>query len=204
MFDMQPQVSDDQFLSTFFCRALYDYRSQDNSSLSFYRGDIIEVLTQLESGWWDGLLGEERGWFPSNYVQPISDQEAEVELNRSEYSTRASQLQDSALDANQRLQPSGSEQEHDWLQDELDYAGSSNGLDDLAQSTMDGSGATSDFWVPRVTESGQVSFPIGVSCLIVLTCIIPWKDILPEHSDRREGQGDTDRPCRTDLRRRPS
>ena len=67
------QPSDDQYLTTFFCRALYDYRSQDASSLSFYKGDIIEVLTELESGWWDGLLNDERGWFPSNYVQRITD-----------------------------------------------------------------------------------------------------------------------------------
>ncbi|KAI5835257.1 SH3-domain-containing protein, partial [Schizophyllum commune Tattone D] len=51
-----------------FCKALYDYEAQDPSALSFKRGDIIEVLTQQPSGWWDGLLGDERGWFPSNYV----------------------------------------------------------------------------------------------------------------------------------------
>jgi hypothetical protein len=68
--------ADEQYL-TFFCRALYDYQTQDPSSLSFHRGDIIEVLTQLESGWWDGLLLDERGWFPSNYVERISDEEAE-------------------------------------------------------------------------------------------------------------------------------
>ncbi|KAJ7440631.1 SH3 domain-containing protein, partial [Mycena galericulata] len=51
-----------------FCRALYDYEAQDASALSFRQNDIIEVLTQQPSGWWDGLLGDERGWFPSNYV----------------------------------------------------------------------------------------------------------------------------------------
>ncbi|PFH53392.1 hypothetical protein AMATHDRAFT_1447 [Amanita thiersii Skay4041] len=67
---------DDQF-QTLFCRALYDYDSQDSSALSFRRGDIIEVLSQQPSGWWDGLLGDERGWFPSNYVVVISEDEAE-------------------------------------------------------------------------------------------------------------------------------
>ncbi|KAJ7263986.1 SH3 domain-containing protein, partial [Mycena haematopus] len=52
-----------------FCRALYNYDAQDgNSCLSFRQNDILEVLTQKPSGWWDGLLGDERGWFPSNYV----------------------------------------------------------------------------------------------------------------------------------------
>jgi hypothetical protein len=38
------------------CRvqAIYAYQSGDPSALSFAKGDIIEVLTQLESGWWDG------------------------------------------------------------------------------------------------------------------------------------------------------
>ncbi|KAJ9479304.1 Cell division control protein 25 [Pseudozyma hubeiensis] len=66
---------------SFFVRALYDFESHDASSLSFTKGALIEVLTQLESGWWDGLLDNQvRGWFPSNYVEPISDQEAELEL----------------------------------------------------------------------------------------------------------------------------
>jgi son of sevenless-like protein len=33
---------------------MYPYQSADSSALSFGKGDIIEVLTQLESGWWDG------------------------------------------------------------------------------------------------------------------------------------------------------
>jgi son of sevenless len=60
---------------SFFVRALYDFTASDNSSLSFRKDDIIEVLTQLPSGWWDGLLGEARGWFPSNYVEQIDDKE---------------------------------------------------------------------------------------------------------------------------------
>ncbi|EST05127.1 Ras-like guanine nucleotide exchange factor, N-terminal [Kalmanozyma brasiliensis GHG001] len=85
-----PFGSDDQTPSTadesddppsFFVRALYDFESNDASSLSFQKGALIEVLTQLESGWWDGLLDNQvRGWFPSNYVEAISDQEAEAEL----------------------------------------------------------------------------------------------------------------------------
>jgi son of sevenless-like protein len=72
---------DDEGVNSFFVRALYDFSSEDASSLSFERGALIEVLTQLESGWWDGLLGNDvRGWFPSNYVEVISDEEAEAEL----------------------------------------------------------------------------------------------------------------------------
>ncbi|ORX58876.1 ras GEF [Hesseltinella vesiculosa] len=54
-------------------RALYAYTAQDGSSLSFKNGDIIDVLAQLPSGWWDGLCNGTRGWFPSNYTQVIED-----------------------------------------------------------------------------------------------------------------------------------
>lgn len=78
--DDEQQPSEVQVRS-FFVRALYDFTSDDASSLSFQRGALIEVLTQLESGWWDGLLGNDvRGWFPSNYVEQISDQQAELLL----------------------------------------------------------------------------------------------------------------------------
>lgn len=72
---------DDGEERSFFVRALYDFNSTESSSLSFKKGTLIEVLTQLESGWWDGLLGNDtRGWFPSNYVERITDAEAEAEL----------------------------------------------------------------------------------------------------------------------------
>ncbi|KAJ3155701.1 hypothetical protein HDU86_004170 [Geranomyces michiganensis] len=53
-------------------RALYDYAgSTQDASLAFRKGDVIQVLTQLETGWWDGLWNGQRGWFPSNYVGEV-------------------------------------------------------------------------------------------------------------------------------------
>lgn len=54
-------------------RAVYDFEATDESALSFRAGDVIEVLTMLPSGWWDGMLGTSRGWFPSNYVEDADD-----------------------------------------------------------------------------------------------------------------------------------
>ncbi|KAI9595738.1 hypothetical protein BDF19DRAFT_495756 [Syncephalis fuscata] len=54
-----------------YVRALYDYSSNDASALRFRRNDIIEVITQLDSGWWDGRCNGERGWFPSNFVEQV-------------------------------------------------------------------------------------------------------------------------------------
>ena len=55
-----------------YVRALYDYEADDRTSLSFRQGDTIQVITQLASGWWDGIINGVRGWFPSNYCQVIS------------------------------------------------------------------------------------------------------------------------------------
>ncbi|CAH1766356.1 10207_t:CDS:2, partial [Entrophospora sp. SA101] len=71
--------------SAFFVRALYDFNSETHSSLSFRKNDKIQVLTQLESGWWDGLCNGHRGWFPSNYVTTENDEDIddiEVEVTK--------------------------------------------------------------------------------------------------------------------------
>ncbi|CAO3643193.1 unnamed protein product [Mucor fragilis] len=52
-------------------KALYAFSSTEKSSLSFEKGEYIEVLSQLDSGWWDGWCRGNRGWFPSNYVQVV-------------------------------------------------------------------------------------------------------------------------------------
>ncbi|KAJ1824759.1 hypothetical protein LPJ60_000513 [Coemansia sp. RSA 2675] len=62
----------------FFVRALYPFRSEEASGLTFDRGDIIEVLACLESGWWNGVCGINRGWFPSNYVEQVSAEQVQI------------------------------------------------------------------------------------------------------------------------------
>ena len=62
-----------------YVRALYPFASEEESSLSFDEGDIIRVLTKLDSGWWDGFLDGKRGWFPSNFVEEVELVESEEE-----------------------------------------------------------------------------------------------------------------------------
>ncbi|KAF1837805.1 ras GEF [Decorospora gaudefroyi] len=68
--------------NTTFVRALYDYQADDRTSLSFRTGDIIQVITQLESGWWDGVINGVRGWFPSNYCAVVQRPSEDVEDDR--------------------------------------------------------------------------------------------------------------------------
>ncbi|KAG8968747.1 hypothetical protein FRC03_006202 [Tulasnella sp. 419] len=130
MYDQRDDDGDNDDMVTFFVRALYDYQSADASSLSFRRGALIEVLTQLESGWWDGLLDGERGWFPSNYVVQVSDQEVEQEL-----ATRITNHNDDM-----------SQQTH-WNEDGLEYNQS-----DQSVARAD------DYWMPQVTAGGQIFY----------------------------------------------
>lgn len=157
----QAPAEDEQFITTFFCRALYDYEAQDASALSFRRNDVIEVLTRLDSGWWDGLLGEERGWFPSNYVTVISDQEAEAALSGSEAAPAANSSQvdaSSVVDMAHSLSRGQPQSDSEWLDGDTELASARDAMRELASSAMASGTASSDFWVPEVTPDGQIYY----------------------------------------------
>ncbi|KAG0296224.1 hypothetical protein BGZ98_001061, partial [Dissophora globulifera] len=58
-------------------RALYDFNSEDATNLTFKKDDVIQVLAQLESGWWAGYCQGRQGWFPSNYVEVLGEDDLE-------------------------------------------------------------------------------------------------------------------------------
>lgn len=49
-------------------KAMFDYRIHLKGDLIFKSGDIIEVIQKHADGWWDGILGEQQGKFPINFV----------------------------------------------------------------------------------------------------------------------------------------
>jgi len=61
----------------FIVRALHDYDSGKPNVLSFKKGTLIRVITELRSGWWDGRIEETniRGWFPRTLVAKVDDPE---------------------------------------------------------------------------------------------------------------------------------
>ncbi|KAL7279895.1 hypothetical protein ACG7TL_006304 [Trametes sanguinea] len=161
--DQSQAQGEEQYIPTFFCRALYDYQTNDSSSLSFRRGDIIEVLTRLESGWWDGLLNDERGWFPSNYVTVLTEQEVEAYLNGTEYPpTNASLQDDSMVDMAQTMSQalSQSDADGDWLNGNGDYPHQPHPQDAYVNGSASRVPGTkhSDFWVPRVGPDGRIYY----------------------------------------------
>ncbi|XP_071838530.1 rho guanine nucleotide exchange factor 7-like isoform X2 [Apostichopus japonicus] len=53
-------------------RARFNFPGTGEDELAFSKGDIITVTQIVDGGWWEGMMGESFGWFPSNYVKDTS------------------------------------------------------------------------------------------------------------------------------------
>ncbi|CAF5005489.1 unnamed protein product, partial [Rotaria sp. Silwood1] len=54
-------------------KALYTYQSMQDDELSIKPNDIINVTQLIEKGWYEGILNGKIGFFPSNYVIRINE-----------------------------------------------------------------------------------------------------------------------------------
>lgn len=133
-----------------YVRALYDYEADDRTSLSFHEGDIIQVITQLESGWWDGVINNVRGWFPSNYCQVVSGPEDVLEGKPNGVGIGIDGDIDDDEDDDEEYDEKYDDDEEESERDDFSHlptaGGNSNGR----------SGA--DFWVPQATADGRLFY----------------------------------------------
>jgi len=53
--------------------ALYDYQPEEEDELSFKVGDVIQLIQREGGGWWEGQMGDIRGFFPVNYVKEVME-----------------------------------------------------------------------------------------------------------------------------------
>lgn len=127
-----------------YVRALYDYEADDRTSLSFHEGDVIQVITQLESGWWDGVINGVRGWFPSNYCQIITSPD---DLPDQALNGLADQIDDEQDEAD-------AYDEYD--QDDDSEADGPAGLP--LEGTDSGDKTRADFWIPQATPDGRLFY----------------------------------------------
>lgn len=135
-----------------YVRALYDYEADDRTSLSFHEGDVIQVITQLESGWWDGVINGVRGWFPSNYCQVLSNPE-DVQEDRHHDDDRDD---DDDLDGDELyddhygpLDDGGEAERELAAHQQLPIEGFASGGGDKARA---------DFWIPQATPDGRLFY----------------------------------------------
>ncbi len=123
--------------ATLYVRALYDYQADDRTSLSFTQGDIIQVITQLESGWWDGVIRGKRGWFPSNYcavVTPPFDDGFTRMASDSE----------------------AEESEEEYTENEMDHT--VNGVSNYQNGARANEQEEAAFWIPQATPDGRLYY----------------------------------------------
>lgn len=53
------------------CKAAFSYVPQHEDELELKIGDIIEIIAEVEEGWWEGHLNGKTGMFPSNFTKEI-------------------------------------------------------------------------------------------------------------------------------------
>ena len=131
-----------------YVQALYDYDADDQTSLSFRQGDLIQVLTQLESGWWDGVINNVRGWFPSNYCAVVTG----PEQNGNDQQHAPSEDETSG--------ESGTEDEYREYPGELDSSQrqSNNAAQSLSEDVDRQEQEEAAFWIPQATPDGRLFY----------------------------------------------
>lgn len=137
-----------------YVRALYDYEADDRTSLSFHEGDVIQVITQLESGWWDGVINEVRGWFPSNYCQVIPTPEDTTE--RLHDSTNGDMKRGGLEEMEEE-----DEESEEYVEEYDEEEGESEG-ESLSHLPLEGTNSQersgADFWIPQATPDGRLFY----------------------------------------------
>ncbi|XP_030254347.1 SH3 domain-containing kinase-binding protein 1 isoform X2 [Sparus aurata] len=53
------------------CKAAFSYVPQHEDELELKIGDVIEIIAEVEEGWWEGFLNGKTGMFPSNFTKEI-------------------------------------------------------------------------------------------------------------------------------------
>lgn len=133
-----------------YVRALYDYEADDRTSLSFHEGDVIQVITQLESGWWDGVINGVRGWFPSNYCQVVSGPEDVLEGKPNGVGMGI----DDDIDDD--------EDDEEEYEEQYDDEGEESERDDFSHLPATGGNSNgrsgADFWIPQATPDGRLFY----------------------------------------------
>uniref|UniRef100_A0A8C3RQL8 SH3 domain containing kinase binding protein 1 n=1 Tax=Chelydra serpentina TaxID=8475 RepID=A0A8C3RQL8_CHESE len=77
------------------CQVAFSYMPQNEDELELKVGDIIEVMGEVEEGWWEGILNGKTGMFPSNFIKELSVDSDDVEIAQEEQLIKPS-LRDAA------------------------------------------------------------------------------------------------------------
>ncbi|XP_029785482.1 SH3 domain-containing kinase-binding protein 1 [Suricata suricatta] len=66
------------------CQVAFSYLPQNDDELELKVGDIIEVVGEVEEGWWEGVLNGKTGMFPSNFIKELSGESDDLGISQDE------------------------------------------------------------------------------------------------------------------------
>ncbi|CAB1435036.1 unnamed protein product [Pleuronectes platessa] len=69
--DKQEGQTTAAFCSVGKCKALYNFQSEQEDELTLTEGDLLDIYTREDNGWWFGQLNGKTGHFPSTYVEEL-------------------------------------------------------------------------------------------------------------------------------------
>uniref|UniRef100_A0AAQ5XAG4 Osteoclast-stimulating factor 1 n=1 Tax=Amphiprion ocellaris TaxID=80972 RepID=A0AAQ5XAG4_AMPOC len=93
------------------CKAAFSYVPQHEDELELKIGDVIEVVAEVEEGWWEGVLNGKTGMFPSNFTKEILIDSETPSLDTSQEELRSSRNSESQQsDGGKRIQKSETSQ----------------------------------------------------------------------------------------------
>ncbi|XP_052451438.1 SH3 domain-containing kinase-binding protein 1 isoform X3 [Carassius gibelio] len=72
------------------CKAAFSYAPQNEDELELKIGDVIEILGEVEEGWWEGVLNGKSGLFPSNFTKELLAEAEDLTPQDDTRSTRTS------------------------------------------------------------------------------------------------------------------
>ncbi|KAB0345043.1 hypothetical protein FD754_021969 [Muntiacus muntjak] len=64
------------------CQVAFSYLPQNDDELELKVGDIIEVVGEVEEGWWEGVLNGKTGMFPSNFIKELSGESDDLGISQ--------------------------------------------------------------------------------------------------------------------------
>lgn len=71
------------------CKAAFSYVPQHEDELELKIGDVIEIIAEVEEGWWEGFLNGKTGMFPSNFTKLILNDSETPSLDTSQEELRS-------------------------------------------------------------------------------------------------------------------
>uniref|UniRef100_A0A452QGZ2 SH3 domain containing kinase binding protein 1 n=1 Tax=Ursus americanus TaxID=9643 RepID=A0A452QGZ2_URSAM len=72
------------------CQVAFSYLPQNDDELELKVGDIIEVVGEVEEGWWEGVLNGKTGMFPSNFIKELSGESDDLGVSQDEQLSKSS------------------------------------------------------------------------------------------------------------------